>query len=85
MPTNGDLAKIDPKTGHVLKLYGALIDASVGMDATVALPEPLDASPSSARGAPDPGDTGCGDGVPCQRFSLYIQNLRTHKAPRISS
>jgi hypothetical protein len=33
--------------------------------------------------APDPGDTGCGEGVPCQRFALYFQDLRTLKAPRI--
>ena len=31
----------------------------------------------------DPGDHGCGEGVPCPTFALYIQDLRTHKAPRV--
>ena len=39
IPTNGDLAKIDPRTGHVQKLFGALIDASVGMDTTAISPD----------------------------------------------
>ena len=38
IPTNGDLAKIDPRSGHVQKLFGALIDASVGMNATAVSP-----------------------------------------------
>jgi Tol biopolymer transport system component len=82
IPTNGDLAKIDPRSGHVQKLFGALIDASVGMDATAVSPD-LSTITFVGPRAPDPGDTGCGEGVPCQRFALYIQDLRTHKAPRI--
>ena len=39
IPTNGDLAKIDPRSGHVQKLFGALIDASVGMNATAVSPD----------------------------------------------
>ena len=31
----------------------------------------------------DPGDKDCGDGVPCPRFALYIEDIRKHKAPRI--
>jgi Tol biopolymer transport system component len=82
VPTNGDLAKIDPRSGHVQKLFGALIDASIGMDTTAVSP---DLSTITFVGAlpPDPGDTGCGEGVPCPRFALSIQDLRTHKAPRI--
>jgi Tol biopolymer transport system component len=82
IPTNGDLAKIDPRTGHVEKLFGALIDASFGVDETAVSPDLSTITFVGAR-PPDPGDTGCGDGVPCQRFALYIQDLRTHKAPRV--
>ena len=34
-------------------------------------------------GPQDPGDKDCGEGVPCPRFALYIQDLRKHKEPRI--
>ena len=81
VPTNGDLAKIDPRSGHVEKLFGALIDASIGVDTTDVSPDLSTITFVGAR-APDPGDTGCGDGVPCQRFGLYIQDLRRHKPPR---
>jgi Tol biopolymer transport system component len=81
IPTNGDLAKIDPRSGHVQKLFGALIDASVGMDTTSISPDLGTATFVGPR-APDPGDTGCGEGVPCARYALYIQDLRAHKAPR---
>ncbi len=81
IPTNGSLAKIDPRSGHVQTLFDATIDATVGVDTTGVSPDLSTITFVGAR-APDPGDTGCGDGVPCQRFGLYIQNLRTHKAPR---
>jgi Tol biopolymer transport system component len=82
IPTNGDLAKIDPRSGHVQKLFGALIDASVGMDATAVSPDLSTVTFMGPR-ALDPRDTGCGEGVPCPTFALYIQNLRTHKDPRV--
>jgi Tol biopolymer transport system component len=82
IPTNGDLAKIDPGSGHVQKLFGALIDASVGMDATAVSPDLSTVTFMGPR-ALDPRDTGCGEGVPCPTFALYIQDLRTHKAPRV--
>ena len=82
IPTNGDLAKIDPRSGHVQKLFGALIDASVGMDATAVSPDLSTVTFVGARPL-DPGDNGCGEGVPCPTFALYIQDLRTHKAPRV--
>ena len=31
----------------------------------------------------DPGDKDCGDGIPCPRFALFIEELRKQKAPRI--
>jgi Tol biopolymer transport system component len=82
IPTNGDLAKIDPRTGQVQRLFGALIDASVGMDTAAVSPD-LSTVTSVGPRAPDPGDTACGEGVPCPRFALFIQNLRTHKDPRV--
>jgi Tol biopolymer transport system component len=82
IPTNGDLAKVDPHSGHVQKLFGALIDASVGMDATAVSPDLSTVTFMGPR-ALDPRDTGCGEGVPCPTFALYIQNLRTGKAPSL--
>jgi Tol biopolymer transport system component len=82
IPTNGDLARVDPTTGRVQKLYGALIDASVGMDTTAVAPDHSVVTFIGPR-APDPGDKGCGEGVPCQRYALYIQDLSKHKDPRI--
>jgi TolB protein len=81
IPTGGDLAKIDPKSGRVQKLFGALIDASVGMDATAVSPDLSTVASVGAR-KPIPGDKDCGEGIACPRYALYIQDLRTHKAPR---
>jgi hypothetical protein len=82
IPTNGDLAKIDPRSGHVQKLFGALIDASVGMTATAVSPD-LSTITFLGPRQMDPRDTGCGEGVPCPTFALYIEHLRTHKAASI--
>jgi TolB protein len=82
IPTNGDLAKIDPRSGHVQKLFGALIDASVGMDTTAVSPDLSTISFVGSRRL-DPHDHGCGEGVPCPTYALFVQDLRTHKAPRI--
>jgi Tol biopolymer transport system component len=82
VPTNGDLAKIDPRSGHVQKLFGAIIDASVGMDSTAISPNLATVTFVGSRRL-DPGDHGCGEGVPCPTFALFIQNLRAHAAPHI--
>jgi Tol biopolymer transport system component len=82
IPTNGDLARIDPRSGRVLKLYGALIDASVGMDTTAVSPDLSTVTWMGPR-RPDPGDKSCGEGVPCPHFGLYIQDLARHRAPRM--
>jgi Tol biopolymer transport system component len=81
IPSNGDLVKIDPRTGHVLKRFGALIDAMVGQDSTAVAPNLSTLTFVGSR-PPIPGDKGCGEGVPCPVFALYIQNLAQHKAPR---
>jgi Tol biopolymer transport system component len=82
IPTNGDLAKVDPRSGHVQKLFGALIDASVGMDAAAISPDLSTITFMGPRPL-DPRDTGCGEGVPCPTFALFIEHLRAHKAPTI--
>jgi Tol biopolymer transport system component len=82
IPTNGDLAMIDPRSGRVQKLFGALIDASTGMDGATASPD-LSSVMFVGPRKPDPGDKECGDNMACPRFALYIQDLRKHKAPRI--
>jgi Tol biopolymer transport system component len=81
VPTNGDLAKIDPRSGQTQRLFGALIDASIGMDTTAISPDGSTVTFVGAR-PPDPGDTGCGEGVPCQRFGLFIQQLKAKKSPK---
>jgi Tol biopolymer transport system component len=82
IPTEGDLARIDARSGRVQKLFGALIDASTGMDAATVSPD-LSTTTFVGPRKPDPGDKECGDNMGCPRFALYIQDLRKHKAPRI--
>jgi hypothetical protein len=81
IPTNGELVKIDPVSGRVQRVFSALIDASIGQDTTAVSPNLATISFVGAR-PPDPGDTGCGEGVPCQRFALFTQVLRGHTMPK---
>ena len=69
-PFGGDLAKIDPANGHVLKYFGAEIDAVWGLN-TVALSPDGSSLTFIGAAAPEPGDKECGDNQPCQRFALY--------------
>jgi Tol biopolymer transport system component len=82
IPTEGDLARIDPRSGRVQKLFGALIDASVGMDATAVSPDLSTLTFVGSR-QPDRGDKECGDGLACPRFGLFVQDLRKSTAPRM--
>jgi Tol biopolymer transport system component len=82
VPTQGDLARIDPRSGRVQQLFGALIDASVGMDTTAVSPDLSVLTFVGAR-QPDRGDKECGEGFACPRFGLFIQDLRKHTAPRM--
>jgi Tol biopolymer transport system component len=82
IPTEGDLARIDTKTGKVLKLYGAIIDASVGMNGTAISPDLSTITFEGSR-PPIPGDKDCGEGIPCAKYALYIQDLRTLKDPKV--
>lgn len=78
----GDLARIDIKTGRIIKLFGALIDAVAGMDSTSIAP---DLVTLTFLGAAEQiaGDKDCGEGYPCPRFALFIEDLRDQKDPRI--
>ena len=82
IPTGGDLARIDPRDGRVLKYYGMTIDAVWGMNTVSIAP---DESKLTYIGAadPEPGDKECGDGDPCQRFALYHEGIRPKSKARI--
>src|SRR5579872_1611047 len=81
IPTGGDLVRIDPKTGHVLKYYGVLIDAIWGMNSVALSPSRSMLTYVGARN-PEPGDKECGEG-PCQRFALYKESTTTKKPQRV--
>ena len=70
------------KSGRVFRRFGATIDAVVGMNATAVAPD-LSTITFVGAGPQDPGDKDCGDGIPCPRFALYIEDISRHKAPRI--
>jgi len=82
IPSAGDLVKIDPGNGHVLKYFGAEIDAVWGLN-TVSLSPDNSSLTFIGAAAPEPGDKECGDNQPCQRFALYEQNLRPKGKPRL--
>ena len=75
IPSGGDLLKIDTSTGHVLKYYGADIDAVWGLNSVALSPDRSTITFVGSRSA-IPGDKECGEG-PCQRFALYKESLET--------
>jgi Tol biopolymer transport system component len=79
IPSGGDYLKIDPVTGHVLKYFGATIDAVWGMNSVALSPNRSTITYVGARNA-EPGDKECGEG-PCQRFALYKENILKGKKP----
>lgn len=82
VPSGGDLLRVDPSTGRVLKYYNANIDAIWGLNSVALSPGGTALTFVGAR-APEPGDKECGEG-PCQRFGLYIEKLTTKaKKPRL--
>lgn len=82
VPSGGDLLRVEPQTGRVLKYYGATIDAIWGLN-TVALAPDLSRLTYVGARAPEPGDKECGEG-PCQRFALYLESLTAKKKkPRL--
>jgi len=80
IPSAGDLVRIDPATGHVLKYYGAHIDIVWGLNTVSVAPDNSTLTFVGARN-PDPGDKECGEEA-CQRFGLFFENLRAHAKPR---
>ncbi len=83
IPSGGDLAKIDAANGRVQKYFGAQIDAVWGLNTVALAPDDSRLTFIGAR-APDPGDKECGEGVPCQRFALYSEDLLPKtKPPRL--
>ena len=82
IPSEGDLARINPQSGRVFRWFGATIDAIVGMNTTAIAPN-LSTITYVGAAPQDPGDKDCGDGIPCPRFALFIEDIRKHKAPRI--
>jgi len=83
IPSEGDLVKIDPGNGHVLKYFGATIDAVWGLNTTSLAPDDSRLTFIGAA-APEPGDKECGDNQPCQRYALYQQTiLPKAKPPRL--
>jgi Tol biopolymer transport system component len=83
IPSAGDLVKIDPGNGHVLKYFGAEIDAVWGLNSVSLAPDDSRLTFIGAA-APEPGDKECGDNQPCQRFALYQQTvLPKAKRPRL--
>ena len=82
IPTGGDLLRVDTKNGHVLKYYGANIDAIWGLNSVTVSPGTSALTYVGARD-PVPGDMDCGDG-PCQRFGLYFESLTAkRKVPKL--
>jgi Tol biopolymer transport system component len=77
IPSGGDILRIDPKTGKVLKYYGADVDAIWGLNTVTFSPSLSQLTYVGSRD-PEPGDMECGEG-PCQRFGLYIESLTVKK------
>jgi hypothetical protein len=82
VPTGGDLVRVDPATGHVLKYYDADIDAIWGLN-SVGLSPGVEWLAFVGSRDPVSGDMECGDG-PCQRYGLYLESLTAKKkTPRL--
>lgn len=81
IPSGGDLVRVDPTTGRVLKYYGANVDAIWGLDSVALSPSVSMLTYMGAR-TPEPGDMECAEG-PCQRYGLFIEILTGKKTPRL--
>ncbi len=78
IPAGGDLVKIDPKTGQVLKYFGLTLDIQLAQTATVSPGARTVAfiGPRLSTGPPD-----CGEG-PCPQFALYVASISRPHRPR---
>ncbi|MDX6476637.1 MAG: hypothetical protein QOH95_2148 [Gaiellaceae bacterium] len=80
VPAGGDLVKLDPRTGHVLKYFGLTIDPQIGQTATVS-PDARSVAYVNPRRSTGPPD--CGEGR-CPQFGLYLASVPApHRARRI--
>jgi Tol biopolymer transport system component len=82
IPSDGDLVKIDPGNGHVLKYFGTTIDAVWGLNTVSLAPDDSKLTYIGAA-SPEPGDKECGDNQPCQRFALYQEGIRPKSKARL--
>lgn len=78
IPTGGDLVRIDPRSGKVLKRYGLTLDIQTAQTASV--------SPSGRRIAyvgprVSTGPEDCGEG-PCPQYGLYLASVPVPHRPR---
>lgn len=82
IPSDGDVARINPRTGRIFQWLGVQLDALAGTDSTSFSP---DGSTLSFVGAAklDLGDRECGEGTPCPRFGLYVEQVGKGKPPRL--
>lgn len=78
MPAGGDVVKVDPATGHVLKYYGLSIDLQIGQTATVS-PDGRTLAYVNPRRSTGPPD--CGEGR-CPQFGLYLASVAAPHHPR---
>ena len=76
IPSAGDLVRVDPNTGHVLKYYGAQIDIVNGLNTVAVAPDGSALTFEGSRGI-DPGDNECGEDA-CPRYGLFFESLRPH-------
>ena len=80
IPAGGDLVKIDPQTGQVLKYFGLTLDVQTAQTSTVSPDARTIAyvGPRLSTGPPD-----CGE-ARCPQFGLYLANLsRPHRPHKL--
>ena len=78
IPAGGDLVKVDPQTGRVLKYFGLTIDIQIGQTAAVS-PDARTLAYVGPRRSTGPPD--CGEGR-CPQFGLYLAGIPAPHRPR---
>jgi dipeptidyl aminopeptidase/acylaminoacyl peptidase len=82
IPTAGDIARIDSRTGRLLKYYGLRLDLHSSQAATVS-PGGRMVAYVGPRNPTGPED--CGEG-PCPQFGLYLARMpKPHRPRRIAN
>lgn len=84
IPSAGDLVRVDPNTGRVLKYYGAQIDILNGLNSVAVAPNGRSLTYEGFRGV-DPGDKECGEDA-CPRYGLFLETILPRaKKPQLLS